>query len=189
MDLKKKFLFFKNLHKNQNYSDWSPYWPHLLRVGNILQYYLELFKECDKKTINSIIIAGYGHDSLEDTSITKEELEKQFDKNIAELIFWMTNEENDAHTSKYVKKVTNWSEEVRLIKLADMCDNYTSIIYRAVENWPKFLKEKIIPIMEPMYKSIIKTSFKRHPKTGNELLKEVQKYHQLATTFLNDMLS
>lgn len=189
MNLPKAFLFFKTLHKNQTYSDWSPYRPHLLRVGNLLQYYLELFGEWDEKIVNAIIIAGYGHDSLEDTHITREDLEKQFNQNIAELIFWMTNEESDAHTDKYVKKVIMWSEEVRLIKLADICDNYQWMIYKINnKEIAKFFKENIIPIIEPMYQKIITTNFSIYSKTSEKLLSDVRKSHNLLVKNLNAMI-
>ncbi len=156
MELQQAFVFFKNLHDKQIYSDWSPYRPHLMRVGNILQYYLNLFWEWSEEIRTSIIIAWYGHDSIEDTNITKEELEKQFGTYITELIFWMTNEESDLHTDNYVQKVVNSSEEIRLIKLADICDNYQWMIYKANDKEiMAFFKEKIIPIIEPMYQKII----------------------------------
>ena len=77
----------------------------------------------------------------------------------------MTNEQSDTHTDIYVQKICRAKEEIRLIKLADLCDNYSSIVYRALENNPQFLKEKILPIMEPMYQEIITTSFVKYPKT------------------------
>ena len=91
MELQQAFIFFKNLHNKQTYSDWSPYRPHLLRVGNILEYYLNLFWEWSKEMYTTIIIAWYGHDSMEDTNITTTELEKEFGTDVTKLIFWMTN--------------------------------------------------------------------------------------------------
>ena len=188
MEQKKAFIFFKKLHKDQTYSDWSPYWPHLLRTANILRYYLELYKECDKKTRDIIITSCYGHDSLEDTSISRDKLTKLFWNKIAELIRWMTNERWDRHTGPYIKKICWANEEIRLIKLADLCDNYTSIIYRALENWPKFLKSTIIPIMDPMYKNIIKSTFKKYKKTAKNLIFDVKRLHAIATEALENMI-
>lgn len=185
MDIKKAFLFFKNLHKNQTYSDWSQYRPHLLRVGNILQHYLDLFWEFEKEMSNSITIAWYWHDSLEDTDISLDTLQETFWNTIANLIWGMTNEQSDTHTDIYVQKICRAEEEIRLIKLADLCDNYSSIVYRALENNPQFLKEKILPIMEPMYQEIITTSFVKYPKTWAEFLSNVKKCHDLADTYIN----
>jgi|GEM_PF-4863849 len=46
----------------------------------------------------------------------------------------MTNEQDDDHTNAYVQKICTANEEIRLIKLADMCDNYLSMIYRTHES-------------------------------------------------------
>lgn len=189
MDVQQAFLFFKDLHKDQKYTDWSLYRPHLLRVGNILRYYLNLFWEWSEEMRTSIIIAWYGHDSIEDTNITKEELERQFGTTIEELIFWMTNEENDSHTDAYVQKVANSSEEIRLIKLADICDNYQWMIYKANnKEIVAFFREKIIPIIEPMYQKIITTSFSFYPKTSEILLSDAKKYHTLVLKSLDVMV-
>ncbi len=189
MDLQKAFLFFKDLHKNQIYPDWSPYRPHLLRVGNILEYYLKLYEEWDKSIINSIIIAWYGHDSIEDTDITKEKLHIQFDTYVSGLIFGMTNEQDDAHTDIYVQKIATASEEVRLIKLADMCDNYQWMIYKTNDQKTAiFFKEKIMSIIEPMYQKIITTKFPIYSKTSANLIADVKRFHDLATSIINQSI-
>lgn len=189
MNKQQAFLFFRTLHKDQTYSDWSPYRPHLLRVGNILQYYLEFYWEWNKKTRDAIIISWYGHDSLEDTDISLVALEKKFGKQISDFIFGITNEQSDAHTDTYVQKVANAPEEIRLIKLADMCDNYQWMIYKTnTKKIAKFFKEKIMPIIEPMYQKIITTSFSLYPKTSEVLFSDVRKYHNLAIGIIDELL-
>jgi len=189
MDIKTAFLFFKELHKDQKYEDWLPYRPHLLKVGEILQNTLERYNETDIDMINKIIVAWYGHDSIEDTDITMKELKEQFDDKIAELIRGMTNEDDDTHTDRYIQKVSSWLEEVRLIKLADMCANYQWIIKKAKnkEN-AKFFKEKILPIIEPMYQKVTKTSFIKYPKTSESLISDAKKLHDLAIKTIDNMI-
>jgi len=57
---------------------------------------------------------------------------------------------------------------VRLLKLADICDNFTRMIHRP-EN-PQYLKNKILPIIEPMHQAIIKTKFKKYHKSSKQLI-------------------
>lgn len=168
MDLKKSFEFFKELHKNQKYSDGEPYWPHLLRVGLLVKSTLESNKEGTKKDREIITIGAFGHDSLEDTKIKVEVLERKFGKEITNIISGMTNEEGDAHTSNYINQVCLSNEKVRLIKLADICINLMRLIHSKDDK--VFLRNKILPIMEPMHTRIIQTKFKKYSKSGKQLI-------------------
>lgn len=126
---------------------------------------------------------------MEDTDISLVALEKKFGKQISDFIFGMTNEQSDAHTDTYVQKVANAPEEIRLIKLADMCDNYQWMIYKTnTKKIAKFFKKKIMPIIEPMYQKIITTSFSLYPKTSEGLFSDVRKYHNLAIGIIDELL-
>lgn len=168
MNIKKSFEFFKELHKDQRYSDGELYWPHLLRVGSLIKSTLEKNKEGTKKDVEIITISAFGHDSLEDTKIEAEILRKNFGEEITRIILGMTNREGDAHTSKYIDQVVSSREEVRLVKLADICVNLMRLMHSKDDK--TFLKNKILPIIEPMYKRVIKTRFKKYKKSANDLI-------------------
>lgn len=168
MDIKKSFEFFKSLHKNQKYSDGEPYSPHLLRVGLILQNVLIQNKEGTKSEREIITIAGFGHDSLEDTKVSIETLKDRFGNEITRIILGMTNEEGDSHTLNYIKKICSSDEKIRLIKLADICDNLMRIIHRPEDKL--FLRNKILPIIEDMHKAVIKTKFSNYSKSSRQLI-------------------
>ncbi len=168
MKIEESFEFFHKLHKGQKYNDGDPYYPHLLRVGLIIRNTLIINKEGNKLKIDNLTIAGFGHDSLEDTKVDIELLRRKFGKEITSLILSMTNEEGDSHTSNYISKICKSKEEVRIIKLADICDNLTRIIHNP-KNY-RFLKKKVLPIIEPMQKQIIKTKFKKYQKSAKQLI-------------------
>ncbi len=183
MDLKQSFEFFKELHKNQKYSDGAPYWPHLLRVGLLVKNTLEINKEGSKKEKEIITIAAFGHDSLEDTNVTENILRKKFGEEITKIILGMTNHEGDAHTSRYVSQVCSSDEKVRLIKLADICINLMRIMHSGDDKI--FLKSKILPIMQPMHKRIIKTKFTKYGKSAGQLIELSELLMGLTKNFLN----
>ena len=85
-----------------------------MRVGNILQYYLNLFWEWSEEIRTSIIIAWYGHDSIEDTNITKEELEKQ--KQEKEQLVKIIQKDKKKYTAEIDKKEKEKREVDRQIK-------------------------------------------------------------------------
>ena len=74
--LKTCYSFAENAHKKQLRKSGDPYFMHCVRTAEILaQLQLDMDTIC----------AGLMHDVLEDTGITRSELEKQFGKNIATL--------------------------------------------------------------------------------------------------------
>jgi (p)ppGpp synthase/HD superfamily hydrolase len=168
MNIKEGYSFFKKLHKKQKYNDGGKYHPHLFRVGMLIRNTLIINKEGNKKEINNLTLAGFGHDSLEDTKISIAKLKLKFGEEVTELIIGMTNKEGDLHTYNYIKQVCNSKEEVRLIKLADICDNLMRLIQKP--NNPNFLREKVLPIIIPMHKQIVKTHFKKYPKSSKSLI-------------------
>jgi len=179
------FLFFKEKHKDQKYGDGLEYWHHLYTVASTLQSAIDECKEFDDQTKKDLLIAATGHDSLEDTDTTKEEIKNLFGQQVLDFIKAMTNDVGDHDTSSYEQKMLNNPEEIRLLKMCDTIDNYTRICYRAKDNGPKFLKEKIMPIMENMTQKILKTEFTNYPTTASFLKQRLRCAYTLATTALD----
>jgi (p)ppGpp synthase/HD superfamily hydrolase len=91
------------------------------------------------------IAAAYLHDTLEDTATTYEELVTEFGVEVASLVFELT----DVYTSKAyphlnrkarvaleVKRLAGISDRAKLVKLADIANNTSTI----EEHDPKFAK-------------------------------------------------
>ena len=76
--IRKAFLFALYVHGEQVRKDGTPYIEHPVEVA------LELARN---GADNSLIAAGYLHDTIEDAYITKEELEAAFNREVAELVF------------------------------------------------------------------------------------------------------
>ncbi len=103
-----------------------PYIVHPFEVALILQ---------ENGCSEEVIAAGILHDTLEDTELTKEDILKEFGKNILELVLGASEElegrknrlwyDRKLHTVEYVK---NTSLEIKMITCADKLSNIRSMI-------------------------------------------------------------
>jgi len=166
-------------HHSQYHVNGVPVWHHLFRVSNILNnLFLETTEGKGKKK-EIIILAALGHDLLEDTKASQIEIKKVFGEAGLNLIMDLTNDWGDDNVIPYVKKVTSGSEEARLIKLADLLDNISSVTY----NLPAFKKGWVdnyfLRVISPMKNSILKTKFAIYPKTSEQLKVRVRAAYDL----------
>ena len=79
--VKKAYYYAYDLHKNQIRQSGEPYITHPLNVAYIL---------ADMHADKDTIIAGLLHDTLEDTSISKEDIAHDFNQNVANLVDGVT---------------------------------------------------------------------------------------------------
>lgn len=172
-NFKKALDFVKQKHAGQMRAGESPTWLHLLRVAKILDNVLSTFNEGDEK--NQIIVqASLGHDLLEDTNATKEEVLKIFGELGAELIEGMTNVKGDEDVVDYVKNMASSREEVRLIKLADLYDNISHVTYTLPLLGNDWAHKYFLPIVTPMHESIYKTKFIKYKNSTEFLTSAIQ---------------
>ena len=125
--VEKAYEYADNLHKGQNRKSGEPYIIHPLNVAFILASL-----HADQDTL----CAGLLHDTLEDTKLTKEQLIKDFNPEIAKLVDGVTNisklnftnktDEDNANTRKILNSL---KEDVRIIiiKLADRLHNMRTL--------------------------------------------------------------
>ena len=136
-------------HGDQKYGPY-PYVYHLVMVDEVLNkfgWYAEEHRA-----------AAYLHDILEDTKITKEELEKEFGLTISSLVYLVTNEpgknRKEKHEKTYPKIRT--SSLATVLKIADRIANV------------RFSIETESPLLK-MYKEEHE-EFKKILQRGNECI-------------------
>ncbi len=129
--VKRAYEYAANLHKNQVRQSGEPYISHPLHVAYIL---------ADMHADRDTICAGLLHDTLEDTSITKEDIAHDFNQNVANLVDGVTKlskmnfsskqDQNYANTRKIITGIT---EDVRIIiiKLADRLHNMRTLEFKS----------------------------------------------------------
>ena len=121
--IEKAYHFAEKAHTGQKRESGEPYFTHCCQVANILMDF-----NLDADTI----CAGLLHDTVEDTSITLEDLKREFNKEIAHMVQGVTKISDLKCSSTDEETVENWrkmliavAEDVRviLIKLADRTHN------------------------------------------------------------------
>ena len=129
--VKKAYEYADILHAGQFRQSGEPYIIHPLNVAYILA---ELHADQDT------LCAGLLHDTLEDTNITKEEITRDFNSEVAKLVDGVTKiskmpyytkaELNNANTRKIMTSVMD-DVRIIIIKLADRLHNMRTLQYKS----------------------------------------------------------
>ncbi len=125
--LSKAYNFALNAHKDQKRDSGDPYLSHPVAVANILS---------DLKLDSATIATGLLHDTIEDTNTTYNTVQKEFGKEVADLVEGVTKiselEGNIIKNSKAEnirKLILATSKDIRvlLVKLADRLHNMRTL--------------------------------------------------------------
>ena len=125
--LSKAYNFALKAHEKQKRDEGSPYIIHPVAVANILT---------DLKLDSATIATGLLHDTIEDTQATYKTIEKEFGKEVADLVDGVTKisayenqAANDSKAENFRKLILATSKDIRvlLVKLADRLHNMRTI--------------------------------------------------------------
>ena len=125
--LNRAYVFGVQAHGNQKRENGDPYFSHPLEVAGILT---------DLKLDDATIVTALLHDTIEDTEVTHADIEKQFGREIADLVNGVTKLSNLELQSEATKQAENFrkfmlamSHDVRvlLVKLADRVHNMRTL--------------------------------------------------------------
>lgn len=130
--LKEAIYFASEKHKDQKRKILGyPYISHPLSVMYIVSNYT---KDED------ILISAILHDTVEDTETNLDDIENKFGEKIRNIVDILTEDKSilDKKTrkEKQLERFCNASQEVLLIKLADIINNFCDISI-VLENYPK----------------------------------------------------
>ena len=156
--LERCYRFAQEAHEGQKRKSGEPYFTHCVKTAEIL---------AELRLDTHTICAGLLHDVLEDTSITREELQVRFGSDIAKLIEGVTKigqyrpsvgvpttstpitVEDRVHRKRqaetYQKLLLATAEDIRviLIKLADRLHNMETLEYLTSEKRQRIAKETL----------------------------------------------
>jgi len=125
------FKFTKEKHKGQKDDNGDDYFEyHLFPVYKIL-----LESGVDLQTM----AAGVLHDTLEDTPTTYEELEKEFGKEIADLVLEVTHEGKKDEKGFYFPRLK--SKKAIMVKFADRLSNLSRMQSWSEERQDHYLRK------------------------------------------------
>ena len=125
--LSKAYDFALKAHEKQKRDEGSPYIIHPVAVANILT---------DLKLDSATIATGLLHDTIEDTQATYKTIEKEFGKEVADLVDGVTKisayenqAASDSKAENFRKLILATSKDIRvlLVKFADRLHNMRTI--------------------------------------------------------------
>ncbi|MBF0362244.1 MAG: bifunctional (p)ppGpp synthetase/guanosine-3',5'-bis(diphosphate) 3'-pyrophosphohydrolase [Oligoflexia bacterium] len=139
--LTKAYLFAEKAHSGQKRSSGEDFIIHPMNVANLLT---KLQMDLDS------IIAGLLHDVVEDCSVEEEELEREFSKNISQIVIGLTKiskiqfkTKEEGQAENFRKMVVAMAKDIRVIivKLADRMHNMRTLQYVSEERQKNIAKE------------------------------------------------
>jgi guanosine-3',5'-bis(diphosphate) 3'-pyrophosphohydrolase len=141
--LTRAYRFSEARHEGQQRASGEPYLSHPLEVAHLL---------VDFRMDVVTITAGLLHDVLEDTPTTKDDLEREFGKEIADLVDGVTKLSKLAFSSREERQAENFRKmlvamardlRVLMIKLADRLHNMRTLQYLPVDRARKIGQETL----------------------------------------------
>ena len=141
--VKKAYEFSQKHHAGQTRASGEPYLVHPLEVGIIL---------ADMRLDTTAIAAGLLHDSVEDTSVTIEQIQEQFGEQVAHIVEGVTKisridfaSREEAQAENVRKMVLAMVDDIRvvLIKLADRLHNMRTLQHLSKERQEKIARETL----------------------------------------------
>jgi guanosine-3',5'-bis(diphosphate) 3'-pyrophosphohydrolase len=136
-EIKKAIYYAKKYHGNQKRASGEPYYSHPLAVAELVA------PHCFK---TDILVTSILHDTIEDTTLTKELLEYIFDANIASKVEDLTRLKFDTKiSSAEIIKILllKHSYDVLFIKYCDRLHNMQSIHVKPAKKISKIVEENL----------------------------------------------
>ena len=147
--LNRAYVYAMKAHGAQTRASGAPYISHPLEVAAILT---------DLKLDNSTIVAALLHDTIEDTRVTRAEINRKFGKDIGDLVDGLTKIKKLDLVSKRAEQAENLrklllaiADDVRvlLVKLADRLHNMRTLQY-VPEDKRNRIAEETLDIYAPL---------------------------------------
>jgi GTP diphosphokinase / guanosine-3',5'-bis(diphosphate) 3'-diphosphatase len=125
------FAAEKHAHQKRKGQNQEPYINHLIEVA-------ELIASSSAALDTELIMAGFLHDTVEDTGVTLTELEQLFGPDVSRLVAEVTDDKSlPKETRKHlqVEHAHEKSERAQVLKLADKISNLRSILNSPPVGW------------------------------------------------------
>lgn len=150
--------------------DAVPYTEHLYGVASIVSSVLDITGEItDESLRQDIFYAALGHDLLEDTDATDEEIVSASSTRALAFIKELTNPADDSHTDGYMTQISSATEAARIVKYADLIENTMSVAYNLRILEKEWLDNIYLPILNKTTQVLKDTKFNAYPKTASFL--------------------
>ncbi len=109
----------------------EPYINHLIEVAELIA--------CSGEVLDTnLVMAGFLHDTVEDTGVSPQELEQRFGGDVASLVMEVTDDKSlpkEMRKALQVKNAPQKSPRAQTLKLADKISNLRSLLSSPPANW------------------------------------------------------
>ena len=148
--LSKAYTFALNAHKDQKRDSGDPYLTHPVAVASILT---------DLKLDSATIATGLLHDTIEDTKTTYKTVEKEFGKEVADLVDGVTKiseiegkiiENSKAENIRKLILATSKDIRILLVKIADRLHNMRTLNSISDKNRRTRIAKETMEIYAPL---------------------------------------
>ncbi len=197
--LNRAYVFAIKSHGSQKRESGDPFYSHPIEVAAILaEYHLDY----------ASIVAGLLHDTIEDTSVTYDDILHMFDKEIADLVEAVTKLSYIGQLSRATTQAENFkklvlamSSDIRvlMVKLADRLHNMRTLHYCKSEEKRLRIAQETLDIYAPLAERIGMNKMKDelqdlsfqiiHPDAFTSIQKRldylVEKEHDLINKIVN----
>lgn len=186
--LRQAYEFADHCHKNQKRASGEPYISHPLAVAHMI---------ADLKLDLPSITAGLLHDTVEDTSVTLEDIQKTFGEEIAYLVDGVTKLsrielQSKSHTQaeNLRKFVLAMAQDIRvlIIKLMDRMHNMETIHHLPSQNSRERIAKETLEIYAPLAQRIgmffVQEQLQNmsfsvvNPEAYNTILSRIAEFHE-----------
>src|SRR5271157_2655692 len=141
--LNRAYVFAMKAHGTQKRASGDPYFSHPLEVAAILT---------ELKVDDATIVAAMLHDTIEDTAITREDVDKAFGEEIGGLVDGLTKLGKLDFVTKHAQQAENFRKlllaiaddaRVLLVKLADRLHNMRTLKYMPEEKRARIAQDTL----------------------------------------------
>lgn len=126
-----------------------PYYDeHILGVYDILKNECQIDDE-------EVLVTALLHDTVEDTSCTLDDIEREFGPGIREQVRLLTRIEGEPFSVYSRRLFANGTDKTILVKLADRLHNLRTIAYMPDTRWiQKKIKQSYTDILNPLHETM-----------------------------------
>ncbi len=196
--IEKAFNIGFTAHKGQKRKSGEPYFNHCIAVG------LELSKwNMDR----DVIIAGLLHDTLEDTSMIKDDIINNFNSNVADLVEGVSklsdikfNSRKQKQAENYMKMFLSIAKDIRviIIKFADRLHNLRTIRHLPLLKQRRVATESrdiFVPLAHRLGMNNVKIEMEDiiletlEPKIYKSLMKKIKDSKRRRESYIKEFIS
>ena len=122
-----RWIIEKHVQTNHQYSEYLPYEFHLRMVAQVAKDFDYLIPSEEMR--ESILIAAYGHDLIEDTRVSYNDVKSILGLTVADIIYALTNEKGKNRKERANSKYYEGILETPGAVFVKLCDRIANVQY------------------------------------------------------------